>query len=159
MPADVKKYLTERGIKFKAFIHPAVFTVEDTNRHDIYKGIQGLHSKNLFLKGKKSGSFYLLVLPAAKRANLDALGKTLNEKVKFGNEAELKALMHVSPGSVSPFGIINDQENKVEILIDRDVWDAEVVSFHPNANTETLEVSREDFHRFIESAGNKFRVM
>lgn len=159
MPSTVKKYLTERSIQFKLFEHPAVFTCEEAKKHHIYNNIRGVHSKNLFLKDKKSRRFYLLIIPEDKKANMDDIGLLVNDKLKFANEVDLKELLGLTPGSVSPFGLINDKEHKVEILIDKEIWESEYVSFHPNINTETLELSKDDFHKYITTLGNKYRTI
>lgn len=159
MTANVKNYFIERGIPFKVFEHPPVFTCEEAKQHHIYKNIRGVHSKNLFLKDKKSRRFYLLVIPEDKKANMDDVGMLVNDKLKFANETDLQDILHLTPGSVSPFGLINDEEHKVEVLIDKEVWESEYVSFHPNINTEMLELNKEDFHKYIETTGNKYRIL
>jgi Ala-tRNA(Pro) deacylase len=58
------------------------------------------------------------------------------------------------PGSVSPFGLINDRDHSVRVVIDRDLKSAERLSFHPNINTVTLTVSGADFSRFLAACGN-----
>ncbi len=159
MKVDVKEYLTGRGIRFKVFEHPAVFTCEEAKQHHVYKNIRGVHSKNLFLKDKKSRRFYFLIIPEDKKANMDDIGVIVNDKLKFANEVDLQKILHLTPGSVSPFGLINDEEHKVEVLIDKEVWESEYVSFHPNINTGTLELNRDDFHKYIETTGNKYRIL
>ena len=67
--------------------------------------------------------------------------------------------MGLTPGSVSPFGLINDKDHKVKIVIDKEIWDSDFVSFHPNVNTETLELSGMDFHKYIESLDNDMELI
>jgi len=86
---------------------------------------------------------------------MKSLGETLNEKIKFANENDLKNLLGVEPGSVSPFGLINDSEHKIKVVVGKKIWESDFVSFHPNNNTETLELSGEDFRRYIESLKNE----
>ncbi len=157
MSLKVRKYLESKGISFKVFTHPPVYTVEEAKKYS--QDIRGIHSKNLFLKDKKSKQFYLIIISADKKANMDELGMIVNNKLKFANEDDLKELLGLTPGAVSPFGLINDTEHKVEVLIDKAVWESEYVSFHPNVNTESLELKTGDFHKYLESIGNKYLII
>lgn len=152
----VKKYLENLGVKFKVYKHPPVYTVEQADRYN--QEIKGIHSKNLFLKSKQK-RFFLVILPGEKRIDIRALEKLLNEKLKFASESDLFNILKITPGSVSPFALLNDNENKVELLIDKMVWESDFVSFHPGVNTETLELLGEDFHKFVESLEKKVLVI
>ncbi|MBU1111182.1 MAG: YbaK/EbsC family protein [archaeon] len=155
---DIKQYLTEHGIKFKVFSHPPVFTSEQAKEHFI--NIRGVHSKNLFLKERnKAKQYYMLIVADYKKVDLSALGESLGHKIKFANENELKEILNLTPGSVSPSGLINDQEQKVHVLIDRDVWNSDYASFHSNANIESIEITKEDFHKYIKSLKNRFEII
>lgn len=150
---EIKIYLKELEIDFKEFFHPAVYTCEEAEKY--HQGIKGIHSKNLFIKDKKSRRFYLVTVPADKKLDLDKLGEKLSDKLKFANEKELKEILDLTTGAVSPFGLINDKENKAIIVIDKAVWDSDFVSFPPNINTETLELEGKAFQNFIKSLKNK----
>lgn len=154
---EIKNHLVELGLSFKEFKHPPVYTCEEAERYN--QDIKGIHSKNLFIKDKKSKIFYLVILPASKQLDMNKLGGLLNDKIKFANEEDLKNILGLNKGAVSPFGLINDKKNKVQIVIDKEVWDSEFVSFHPNINTETLELTKEDFHKFIKSLKNKLIII
>jgi Ala-tRNA(Pro) deacylase len=156
---NIKTYLQELGINFKIFKHPPVFTCEQARKHRIYENIRGIHSKNLFLKNRKSKKFYLVVLPEDKPMDLDELGKKFNEKLKFANEENLKEFLGLTPGSVSPFGLINDKQGKILVVIDDKIWNSDFVSFHPNINSETLELSGKDFQKYIKSLKNDFLII
>jgi len=153
---EIKKYLKELGIKFKEFNHPAVFTCEEADKYN--KEIKGIHSKNLFIKDRKSKIFYLLIMPAEKKLYMKELETILKDKVKFANEKNLKNILNLTAGAVSPFGLINDKSNIVKIIIDKEIWNSDFVSFHPNINTETLELIKEDFHKYIKSLKNELII-
>ena len=154
---DIKTYLTEMGIPFRAFSHPPVYTCEEAKKYS--KGIRGVHSKNLFLKDEKSRRFYLVIIPEHKKLDMKGLGAVVGDRLKFANESDLKGILNLDSGSVSPFGLIYDREHKVELLIDKEVWESEFVSFHPNVNTETLEIPREGFHKYVSSLKNRIRII
>jgi Ala-tRNA(Pro) deacylase len=156
---EIKKYLQSLEINFKEFKHKPVFTCEEAEKEGIYEKIKGVHSKNLFLKERKSRRFYLAIMPENKPFDISKLGEELGDKLKFANEDNLKEILGLKPGSVSPFGLINDEGHKSEVIIDREVWDAETVSFHPNINTETLELSGRDFQKYIKSLKNQLKII
>ena len=123
------------------------------------KNIRGIHSKNLFVKDRKSKRFYLVILPADKKLNLEELDKKLGDKLKFANENNLKEILGVESGAVSPFGLINDKNNNAIVVTDNKIWNSDYVSFHPNINTETLELTKEDFHKYLNSLKNRINII
>lgn len=90
---------------------------------------------------------------------MNKLSGILEDKLKFANEADLKEILGLETGAVSPFGLINDTENKVILVIDEAVWNSNFVSFHPNVNIETLELSKTDFHKYIDSLDDELRII
>ncbi|MBD3319120.1 prolyl-tRNA synthetase associated domain-containing protein [Candidatus Woesearchaeota archaeon] len=150
MEEQVKNYLQQHGITYTEHTHPAVFTVKESSIHCAH--IPGLHCKNLFLQDRDTGQHYLVTLPAHTRLDIKALQKSLHvKKLTFGKEQDLQELLGLTPGSVSPLGLINDTNNKVIAIITKEVWDAPIVGFHPNINTSTLEVNKESFHKLMNS--------
>ena len=162
MQPELKQYLEQHDIKYILHEHPAVFTCEEADIH--CKHIPGMPGKNLFLKSKdkkgRTQDHFLVIMPAVKRLNLKALQSQLEvKKLTFSKPEELKEILGLTPGSVSPFGLINDTEKKVKVIIDKELWETEIVTFHPNVNTASLELSKEEFHRFIESLGHNVQVI
>ncbi len=146
MDKNLKPYLEKYGISYKVHHHPPVFTVAESLK---LKGeiSEVLHTKNLFLKDEKN-NFYLVCLYAHKRLNLKFLKERLQaaKKLEFASEKELKEHLNVLPGSVSIFSIIYAKD--VTLILDKQIWEAEKVGFHPNINTATLELTHEDFEKF-----------
>ncbi|KEI72318.1 YbaK/EbsC family protein [Endozoicomonas elysicola] len=151
---DVKSYLIQNGINFELFEHNAVFTCDEGKAENI--GAKGIEVKNLFLKDQKSRRFYLLVAPANLAVNLKALGFMLKENLKFANEENLRTILGLSPGSVSPFGLFNDHENVVKLILRKSVGESEFVQFHPNLNTQTMDLVQSEFRKCLPLFGNKF---
>lgn len=154
----VEDFLKSKGIEFILHEHPAVYTCEEAEK---YCGdIPGLACKSLFLKGKKSGRYFLVILPAEKRADLKKIGETVGDKqITFASPEALLEKLGLEPGSVSPFGLLNDKNHEVEIYIDQKVYDAKIVSFHPNRNTASLELSGAMFCKFLQAIENKTQVI
>ncbi len=159
MEPELEKWLKLRNIEYKLHYHPAVFTVEEAKKHCSF--IPGLHCKNLFLKEKTGDKrFFLITLPSDTKLEFRKLEVLLSSsKLTFAKEEELKKYLGLSTGAVSALGLINDTENKVIFVVDREVWDADFVSFHPNINTETLEFKQEFFHKIIQETENQFYVI
>ncbi len=148
MDSKLKNYLDRYGIKYKSHGHPAIFTVEEGKK--LKENVPGLHCKTLFLKDDK-GMFYLIGMPAEKRLDTKKLKEFLGvRKLHFGSEEELKEEVSLIPGSVSIFGAIYIKDKKVKLIIDKEVWDAEIVGFHPNVNTATLEIKHNDLKKFYD---------
>ena len=157
MNSVLSKYLAENNIKYKEYKHKAVFTVSESN--ELKKNIPGLHCKTLFLKGSNE-KFYLIGMPAEKRLDIKNLRKRLEvKKLHFASAEELWQKLKLKPGSVSIFGVVNDKNKEVMFILDKDVWDAEIVGFHPNENTSTLVLKHEDLEKFYNSiSNNKYAV-
>ena len=77
-----------------------------------------------------------------------------SSRLSFASEARLMKYLGLKPGSVSPFGLINDQENHVRVYLDESLRQAPKLAFHPNINTITLAIARPDLERFFEQVGN-----
>jgi Ala-tRNA(Pro) deacylase len=156
MELSLKEWLDKNEINYKLHIHPAVFTVDEARIHCY--SIPGLHCKNLLLKDTKSKKYYLVTLPASKKVELSEIKKRIGaKKLSFVKPETLKDILNLEPGSVSPFGLVNDETNRVTYIIDREVWNAEKTCFHPNINTETLELKREDFQKAINAMNNEYQ--
>lgn len=150
--------LAELQIPFERHEHPPVFTVEEANRH--WAGIDAAHCKNLFLRNKKGTTHYLVVLAHHKDADLKRLVDRLgDDRLSFASPERLMTHLGLSPGSVSPFGLINDRAHRVGMVIDADLQAAERIAFHPNVNTATIVVAWADFQRFLAWCGNPVRFL
>ena len=149
---DPYKVLAELDIQFKKYDHPAVFTVDEAEQ--MAGHVPGAPAKNLFFESEKSGKFYLVTLTYRKRANLRHLSAFLNEKkLHFGSPEKLQAILGVTPGAVSPLGVVNDVEHKVTFVLDCDFLAVPQINFHPNVNTASLVVAMPDFLRLMRELG------
>ncbi|MDD4089707.1 MAG: prolyl-tRNA synthetase associated domain-containing protein [Tissierellia bacterium] len=158
MNADEQKLyntLDKLEIKYTRYEHRPVYTVEEADNLDIE--IPGQHCKNLFLRNKKGNIHYLVIAGSEKQIELKSLSKQIGSSgLSFASKERLEKYLGLKSGAVSPFGLINDIEKKVIVLIDRKLTDKSIVNFHPNVNTATLGVSYDDLERFIRWHENKF---
>jgi Ala-tRNA(Pro) deacylase len=161
MPAtreELTKYLEGLGIAATTVEHPAVFTVEEAQ--GLRGEIAGAHSKNLFLKDKKDALFLVV---AREEATIDL--KHLHGRIgasgrlSFGRADLLMAMLGVPPGSVTPFGLINDRPPRVRVILDAGLVAHETVNFHPLVNTATTTLASRDLLAFIRATGHEPEVL
>lgn len=135
------------GITFATHDHPAVFRVEEGL--ELKAAMPGVHTKNLFLKDKKHR---LWLISAAQDTVIDlkAAPRLMgSNRLSFGNETLMWDTLGVRPGSVTALGLINDVERRVTFVLDRRLWEAETVNFHPLTNTATTALSQRDFRAVL----------
>lgn len=152
--SDIYEVLAGLGIKYTKYEHPAVFTVDEAAGFEVDE--KAAKTKNLFLRNKKGDRYYLVVMEAEKKLDLKKLAALLTEgKFSFASPERLSKQLGLTPGSVSPFGLINNVDNQVTAVIDNALFSYETVGFHPNINTATLIITASDFKKFLENSGNK----
>jgi Ala-tRNA(Pro) deacylase len=155
LPAEAAVYqaLVSLGIPYERHEHPPVFTVEQALEH--WATIDAVHCKNLFLRNKKGDRHFLVVAAHTTAVDIGALAARIGEgRLSFASAERLAAHLGLTPGAVSPLGLINDQSRSVVVLVDRTLRTAARVGFHPNVNTATLVLTFADFERFLASRGN-----
>lgn len=156
--AAVYEALDALGISFERYEHPPVFTAEEAGEH--WKDIPATPAKNLFLRNKKGDRHYLVILEIGKQADLRQLVKLLgDDRLSFGSPERLMTHLGLTPGSVSPFGLLNDRSRRVQVVLDADLRRAERLIFHPNVNTASVTISFADLERFLAAQGNPIRFV
>ncbi|HEV2558731.1 MAG TPA: prolyl-tRNA synthetase associated domain-containing protein [Microvirga sp.] len=152
-PEEFLDQLAALGIEARTVEHEAVFSVAESQ--PVKARIPGAHSKNLFVKDKK-GRFFLITAkddtPIDLKRAREAIGAS--GRLSFGTADQLRALLGVEPGSVTPFAVANDREGRVTMILDAALMEHPWVNFHPLVNTMTTGLSREDLVRFLRSAGH-----
>ena len=149
--------LEELGIASVTVEHEPVFTVEESQ--SLRERLPGAHTKNLFLVDK-DGRAALVVAKDDTRVDLKSVAKRLGiGRPSFGKPERLLELLGVTPGSVTPFALINDKGCRVTVILDADMMRHERLNFHPLENTATTNIAREDLTRFIQSCGHQPSVL
>jgi Ala-tRNA(Pro) deacylase len=157
-PAEQAVYecLVSLGIAWTRFEHPPVFTVEEAEPY--WAEIPATHCKNLFLRNAKGTRHYLVVLGHDRKADLRMIGASLgDDRLSFASPDRLMRFLQLTPGAVSPFGLIHDSAKDVIVVLDAALAAAERLGFHPNVNTATITLPTADFLRFLEARGNIVR--
>jgi len=154
----VYEALTALGITYDTYQHPPVFTSEDVEAY--WHDIPATPVKNLFLRNKKGNREYLVIVGVEKRVDLQQLVKTIgDDRLSFGSAERLMQTLGLTPGSVSPFGLLHDGSRDVQVIIDADLRHAERLIFHPNINTASVTISFADLEKFLAARGNRLRYL
>lgn len=150
-------WMADNGIAQTTHEHPAVFRVEEGL--ELKTAMPGAHTKNLFLKDKKS-RLWLISARQDTIIDLKRADKWIGSaRLSFGNETLLYETLGVRPGSVTAFGLINDVDRRVTFVLDKALWDADIVNFHPLTNTATTALAQVDFRRFLTLIGREPMVV
>lgn len=149
---DVLKQL---GIKYDIYDHPPLPTIEEAIEY--WESIDAVHCKNIFFRNHKGNRHYLVILAHTATLAIHDLEKRLKQgKLSFASAERLMKYLSILPGSVSPYGLINDTTNHVHLFIDENLKLAKRISFHPNVNTATVVTDFDDFVKFLNWSGNSF---
>jgi len=147
------------NIPYDKYTHPAVHTIAEIEEFDV-KGDNIVHCKNLFLRNSKGDKHYLVVIESYKKTSTKDLAKQIEStRLSFASPERMEKYLGLEPGAVSPFGLINDENKVVELLIDKDLDTREKITFHPNINTASVTISYNDFQKYIKWCGNKVRYV
>ena len=150
-PDELLHHLESLGIATTTVEHPELHTVEDSQK--LRGDIAGAHSKNLFVKDKKSRLFLIVTLEDA-ALDLKSIHQAIGAqgRVSFGSAELLEEVWGVRPGSVTPFGAINDTEGRVTVVLDAQLMAHATLNFHPLVNTRTTSIAAADLLTFLDAA-------
>lgn len=151
-------FLQEKGIEARTVDHPPLATVADSQA--LRGELDGGHTKNLFLKDKK-GRHFLVSVEEEAVVDLKTIHGLIggSGRVSFGSPEAMEAYLGVKPGAVTLFGVVNDADKKVTVVIDEGLLAHETINAHPLVNTATTAVSRADMLRFLELVDHKPLVL
>ncbi|MBI1205246.1 MAG: prolyl-tRNA synthetase associated domain-containing protein [Rhodopseudomonas sp.] len=156
-PDELFAALTGLGIAYTTVSHPPLFTVEQSQA--LRGQIAGGHTKNLFLRDKKQ-TLFLVVAEEDAEIDLKGLHRVLGAtgRFSFGAADLMMEVLGVTPGSVTPFGVINDRDHRVTVVLDAALMEHAIINSHPLINTMTTSLGRDDLVRFLESTGHPPRI-
>ncbi len=154
---ELLKKLSEADIEYTNHEHPAVFTVEEADKH--HAGIKGVHSKNLFFKDKKKNLFLVVTL-SDKPINIKEVAKKIGAKSpSFGKPDLLAEVLGVIPGSVTPFAVINSGNHNIKVVLDEEMMENDLLNFHPLVNTATTTISSKDLIKFMDNCKQDIEII
>lgn len=157
VPSDLFARLTGLGIAVVTIEHPAAFTVDEL--HAVAGHLPGVHVKNLFLCDAKK-KMWLVVAPGSRRIDLKKLAPLIGAgRLSFGSADRLLRVLGVTPGSVTPFTVINDPSAQVQVILDAEMMGESTINAHPLTNTMTTSIAAGDLRRFMEDCGHRPRLV
>jgi Ala-tRNA(Pro) deacylase len=155
---NLYKTLAELGIPFEYHEHPPAPTIEEAMKY--WKDLDATHCKNIFFRNHKGNRHYLVILEHRQAIDIHDLEKRLKQgKLSFASDERMKKYLGLTPGSVTPFGLINDQDHHVHLFLDENLQKSATISFHPCINTASIIVKWEDFIRFLNWTGNTYEFL
>lgn len=154
---DLKVYeiLKKLNVPFEYYEHPPVPTVKEAAIY--WKDLKATHCKNLFFRNHKGTRHYLVIFEYSHNIQIRDLEQRLNQgKLTFASDRRLMKYLGLNPGSVSPFGLINDTTKHVHLFLDENLRYSEKISFHPSINTASLVIPFKGFIDFLKMTGNPY---
>ncbi len=157
MNGDPKLYqlLDQLSIQYQYIEHPPAPTIEIARQY--WKGYDAKHCKNLFFRNHKGNRHFLVLLDCDQDMDIHNMEKLLKQgKLSFASEHRLMSFLGLTPGSVTPFGLINDKDRHVHVFLDKTLQQSERLSFHPCINTASLIIKKNDLIRFLDYCQNSY---
>lgn len=161
-------FLDAHAIPYTHYSHPEGKTIAEARRW--WRDDGSTHCKNLFFRNHKGNRHYLVCLDSNHdldihdlehrlRGRLTANGQPSCGKLSFASAERMARYLGLEPGSVSPFGLINDTEKHVQLFLDERLRHAPSLSFHPNDCRGTVVVTREAFELYLAAVGNSYEYL
>ena len=155
---QVYDYLQSIGISYDYYEHPEAPTIEIAKQ--FYRGEGTTLCKNLFFRNHKGNRHFLVIMDSTQAMDIHSIEKVLHQgKLSFASPERMMRYLGLEPGSVSPFGLINDTEHHVILFLDSRLKDAPALSFHPNDCRGTVVISQEAFQQYLDEIGNKVEYL
>jgi Ala-tRNA(Pro) deacylase len=155
---NLYQLLATLDISFEYHEHPPAPTIEEAMKY--WKDLDATHCKNIFFRNHKGNRHYLVILEHRQAIDIHDLEKRLKQgKLSFASDERMMKYLGLTPGSVTPFGLINDKDHHVHLFLDENLRKSNSISFHPCINTASLVIKWGDFMRFLEWTGNGFEFL
>ena len=155
---QVANKLQELGITFDVVELPPVFTTEQADSY--IEGREGVRTKSMFLTNRKKTQYYLLIMDDKKRLDMDDFKVQVGaDRIRMASLDSLAEKMTLPAGTVSPFGLLNNEEKDILVYFDKDIVSEDIMTFHPNTNEKTIFIKSKDLFRFLESIGFTYGVL
>ena len=156
---EIYDYLKNQNIWHEITEHKAVYNMEELS--EVPLPYPEADAKNLFVRDDKKRNYYLITVKGDKRVNLNEFReRNHTRRLSFASENDLMAILGLIPGAVTPLGLLNDEERKVQFFIDEEFTGAPgLIGVHPNDNTATVWMKTEDLLNMIKQHGNTIRIV
>ena len=155
---QVANTLQELEITFDVVEHPPVFTTEQADSY--IKDLEGVRTKSMFLTNRKKTQYYLLIMDDKKSLDMDLFKELVSaNRIRMASADSLYEKMQLPAGTVSPFGLLNNEEKDILVYFDKDIVSEDIMTFHPNTNEKTIFIKSKDLFRFLKSIGFTYEIL
>lgn len=156
---EIYNYLTEHRYWHEITEHPAVYNMAEVA--ELEMPYPEADAKNLFVRDDKRRNYYLITVMGHKKVNLKDFKKKYNTRsLTFASPEELMDIMKLIPGAVTPLGVLNDEEQKVKVFLDKDfLGGLHLIGVHPNDNTATVWLKTADLMEIIHAHGTELELV
>ncbi|RSI41307.1 prolyl-tRNA synthetase associated domain-containing protein [Streptococcus sanguinis] len=155
---QVANKLQELGIAFDVVEHLPAFTTEQADSY--IEGMEGVRTKSMFLTNRKKTQYYLLIMDDKKRLDMDDFKVQVGaDRIRMASLESLAEKMNLPAGTVSPFGLLNNEEKDIQVYFDKEIINEERMTFHPNTNEKTIFISTQDLFKFLQDLGYSYQVL
>jgi len=158
---EIRTYdlLDSLGIEYERIDHEVLPTIEACQEVDRALGIH--ICKNLLLCNRQKTDFYILLIPGDKKFETKKLSQQLGTaRLSFADGSFMEEFLDITPGSLSVFGLMNDKDNRVRLIIDKDVTTEEYFAAHPCINTSSLKIKYSDLiEKFLPTVKHEYTIV
>ena len=155
---EVYEFLQAKGVTYEVTEHKAVYNMDELAEVEL--PYPEADAKNLFVRDDKKSSYYLITVRGGKRVDLQEFRKSYGtRRLSFASAEDLGRLLGLFPGSVTPFGLLNNAEKNVKLFLDSDFGEDDLIGVHPNENTATVWLKAGDLMRLIREHGNEVEAV
>ena len=151
-------FLDAKNIEYEITEHKAVFSMDEIC--DVVLPHSECDAKNLFVRDDKKREYFLITVKGNKRVDLKEFRKSHGiRQLSFASAEDLMRFLNLTPGSVTPLGLLNDAEHKVKFFLDKDFLEPPgMIGIHPNENTATVWLKTADLINLIRENGNEVEL-
>ena len=155
---QVANKLQELGITYDVVDHPPAFSTEQADSY--IEGLEGVRTKSMFLTNKKKTQYYLLIMDDKKPLDMDDFKVQVGaNRIRMASLDSLAEKMNLPAGTVSPFGLLNNEEKDILVYFDKDIVSEDIMTFHPNTNEKTIFIKTQDLFRFLEAIDFSYEIL
>ncbi len=154
---EIYEFLNNKNIEYELQEHEAVYNMEELSKIDLL--YPESDAKNIFVRDDKKSNYYLITIKGNKKVDLKEFKNKYNtRRLSFASSDDLLNILNLTPGSVTPLGLLNDKELKVIFFIDKELINLNMIGIHPNDNTATIWIKTKDLLNIIEEHGNIINI-
>ena len=161
LPKEIRCYdlLDSLKVEYQRIDHEPAMTMEACAEID--EALNAVICKNLLLCNRQKTAFYLLMLPGEKHFKTSTFSKTIgSSRLSFADPEFMEQFLDITPGSVSVLGLMNDHDNRVQLVMDEDILKGEYFGCHPCINTSSLRLKISDLmEKIIPAMGHSPRIV